>query len=433
MNICVFGLWHLGSVTAACVAEHFPIIGLEPEPEIVRALEAGRPPILERGLEELILAGQSAGRLRFTSDPHPAVAEADIVWVAFDTPVDEEDHTDVDFVESQIASLFPHLRDGSIVLISSQWPVGSTSRLESSFRRQYPRRDVQFAYSPENLRLGKAIDAFRNPKRIVVGARGVEVRERLERLLTPFCDNLVWMSVESAEMTKHALNAFLANSIVFINEIAVLCEELGADAKEVENGLKSEERIGPRAYLGAGGPFAGGTLARDVGFLIRNAEKMNIPAPLLKSIRCSNDLHKEWPRSKLKSFCGSLTGKTVTVLGLTYKPGTDTLRRSVSVELCNWLASQDVNVKAFDPAIRRFPDELSPRVMLCASTTEALKASHAVVISTEWPQFKEIGVRDITENMEMPVVLDANRFLERSLNNAPPIIYAAVGMPKVRA
>jgi UDPglucose 6-dehydrogenase len=431
MHICVFGLWHLGSVTAACVAEHFPTFGLEPDPKIVSALEGGRPPILERGLEELILAGQSGGRLRFTSDPHLAVADADIVWVAFDTPVDEEDRADVDFVESQIESLFPHLRDGSIVLISSQWPVGSTSRVESLFRLQYPQRDVQFAYSPENLRLGKAIDAFRNPKRIVVGARGPEVRERLERLLTPFCDNLVWMSVESAEMTKHALNAFLANSIVFINEIAVLCEEVGADAKEVENGLKSEERIGPRAYLGAGGPFAGGTLARDVGFLIHNAEKMNIQAPLLKSIRCSNDLHKEWPRAKLKSVCGSLTGKTVTVLGLTYKPGTDTLRRSVSVELCNWLACQDVSVKAFDPVIHRFPDELSPRVMLCASTTEALKSSHAVVISTEWPQFKEIGVSDITENMEVPVVLDANRFLEKSLN-APPIIYTAVGMPKGR-
>jgi UDPglucose 6-dehydrogenase len=432
MKICVFGLWHLGSVTAACMAERFPTIGLDPDSEIVNALEAGRPPILEPGLEELVRAGQSGGRLRFTNDASYAVAEADIVWVAFDTPVDEEDRADVAFVESQIASLFPYLREGSIILISSQWPVGSTNRVESSFRREHPGRDVQFAYSPENLRLGKAIDAFRNPKRIVIGARGTEVRDRLERLLLPFCDNLVWMSIESAEMTKHALNAFLANSIVFINEIATLCEEVGADAKEVENGLKSEERIGPRAYLGAGGPFAGGTLARDVGFLIRSAEKMNLPAPLLKSIRCSNDLHKEWPRFKLKSVCGSLSGKTVTVLGLTYKPGTDTLRRSVSVELCNWLATQDVNVKAFDPVIRRFPEQLSPRVILCDSVIDALRASHAVVISTEWPQFKELTSRDLTENMETPVVLDANRFLERSLNNAPPLTYVAVGMPKGR-
>lgn len=432
MKICVFGLWHLGCVTAACVAEHFPTIGLDPTPRTIADLQAGRPPILEPGLEDLIRTGQSNGQLRFTSDAGEAVAEADVVWVAYDTPVDEEDRADVGFVEAQIASLFPHLRQGAVVLISSQLPVGSTRRIEASHRRKYPDRDIAFAYSPENLRLGKALDAFRHPGRIVVGTRNLEDRGPLEKLLTPICQDLVWMSAESAEMTKHALNAFLANSIVFINEIAAICEEVGADARQVEKGLKSDERIGPRAYLGAGGPYTGGTLARDVAFLTETAAQRSVAAPLLESIKRSNDLHKNWYRHKLESVCGTLAGKTVTVLGLTYKPGTDTLRRSGAVELCSWLVERDVKVNAFDPVVRRLPEELSHRVALCDSATAALEASDAVVVATEWPQFRELTVQDLIENMKTPVILDANRFLEKSLQPAPPLLYIAVGLPGER-
>ena len=252
MRVCVLGLWHLGCVTAACVAEHFPVIGWDTEPATVAGLRAGESPIMEPGLAELLRAGVSKGMLRFTSDPGEAVSEADIVWVAFDTPVDDEDRADVAYVEARIESVFPHLRDSATVLISSQMPVGSTRRIADLYRQRYPGRDVRFAYSPENLRLGKALQAFRNPERIVVGTQDLEDRGKLLPLLEPFCRNLVWMSNESAEMTKHALNSFLANSIAFANEIGALCEETGADAKEVEIGLKTDERIGPRAYLKAG-------------------------------------------------------------------------------------------------------------------------------------------------------------------------------------
>ncbi len=438
MRICVFGLWHLGCVTAACVAEHFLTVGLDPDPATIASLRAAQPPILEPGLADLVRTGISRDMLRFTTDPGEAAGEADIVWVTFDTPVDDEDRADAGYVEARIAGLFPHLRDGSTVLISSQLPVGSTRHMAALYRERYPGREIRFAYSPENLRLGKALDAFRHSERIILGTQNEGThaaadRERLRQLLEPFCHNLVWMSSESAEMTKHALNSFLANSIVFANEIGTLCEETGADAREVERGLKTDERIGPRAYLGAGGPFAGGTLARDLLFLIARAGQAGVPVPLLESVRRGNDLHKNWPRRKLQSVLGELSGRTVAVLGLTYKPGTDTLRRSAAVELCRWLLEQGVNVRAYDPAVQQLPEDLNTRVILCCRAMEALQGCDAAVFGTDWPQFRELAADDLIGQMKTPVVLDANRFLEKTLAGNPALVYIAVGMPKESA
>lgn len=432
MNVCVFGLWHLGCVTAACLAEHFTTVGVDPDSSTVARLQSGEPPVFEPGLSELIRTGLGTGRLRFTCDLGGTVRQSDIVWVTFDTPVDENDEADCDYVERQIRRLFPHLGPQTMILISSQLPVGSTSRMEVAYRDEFPSGEARFAYSPENLRLGKALQVFRQPDRIVAGVRSPEDREFLTGLLSPFQGRLVWMSVESAEMTKHALNAFLADSVAFANEIASLCEEVGADAQEVEQGLKTEERIGPRAYLRAGGAFAGGTLARDVSFLTMLAKQARLPVPLLESIRESNDLHKNWPRRKLESVLGKLPGSTVAVLGLTYKPGTDTLRRSSAVELCRWLRERQVAVRAFDPAVNSLPEELSGIIELCDSALEALAGADAMVLATECPEFRKVSASDLIERMKTPVVLDANRFLEKSLGTVSAIQYVTVGKPQGR-
>ena len=405
MKVCVYGLWHLGCVTAGCLAEHFPTVGLDPDSGVVARLKAGEPPIVEPGLTELLRARMFADALEFTTDISDAAGRADVIWVTFDTPVDENDEADVGYVEKQISLLFPHLSDGSVVLISSQLPVGTTRRIEAGFHQAFPGRNIDFAYSPENLRLGKALEVFRNPERIVIGARDPNVRERLCHLLSPFCNNLVWMSVESAEMTKHAINAFLANSIAFMNEMAGLCERLGADAKQVEQGLKTDGRIGPRSYLSPGGPFAGGTLARDVSFLTSAAASLNFSTPLLRSIKESNDLHKNWPRMQLLSILKSLSGKTVAVLGLTYKPGTNTLRRSAGVELCRWLSDRGAQVKAFDPAVAELPPEMNSWITLVPSALDALAGSDAAVICTSWPAFRELTADDLVDVMKTPFVL----------------------------
>jgi len=235
--------------------------------------------------------------------------------------------------------------------------------------------------------------------------------------------------LESAEMTKHALNAFFALSVSFINEIAAICEHVGADASEVAKGMKSEERIGPKAYLNPGAAFAGGTLARDVAFLVEKAATVNRTTPLLAAIRTSNEEHKRWAARRLLQHVNDLTGEVIAVLGLAYKPGTDTLRRSSSIELCQWLALQGSVVQAHDPAISLLPPELTEQISLKRSPREALEGARAVIVATECPEFRNISAQDILSWMTEPFVLDANGFLRENLAGTAQIDYVAVGKP----
>ena len=282
MNVTVYGLWHLGCVTAACVsAAGNKVVGLDLDRKVVEDLRAGKPPLHEPGLAELIGGEAKAGRLSFTSETAEALLSADVLWVTFDTPVNERDEADVGSVRRGLEQVAPHIPRGCVVLISSQVPVGFTRELATDWKD----RGLRYAYSPENLRLGKAIEVFRNPERVVLGVSEASAREVLGNLFAPFTQRVEWMSVESAEMTKHALNAFLATSVTFANELARLCEAVGADAKEVERGLKSEGRIGPKAYLSPGAAFAGGTLARDLRFLTGFGKEFAVQTPLLQSGR----------------------------------------------------------------------------------------------------------------------------------------------------
>lgn len=428
MKVCVFGLWHLGTVTAACLAcGGHEVVGLDFDPETVQKLQAGQPPLFEPGLEALIKQGIAAGRLRFCKEIAEGLSGAEVVWVTYDTPVDEEDRANVDFVLHQVAELFPYLAAGTLVLISSQLPVGTTRRIEQMFRTVCPNKLVTFGYSPENLRLGKAISAFTRPERVVVGVRSPLDRRRAEELLRPFTENVEWMSVESAEMTKHALNAFLATSVTFINEIATLCEQVGADAKEVERGLKSDGRIGQRAYLSPGAAFAGGTLARDILFLEQTGKANKQPTFLLSAVRLSNDAHKNWARRTIEAVLADLRGQRVAVWGLTYKPGTDTLRRSVSIELCEWMVERGAQPQVHDPAIKALPAALAQKFILHAEPLAALQDAVALLVATEWPLYQSIEADSLVTAMATPLVIDPSRFLFQTLGNDPRIRYFTVG------
>jgi len=224
-------------------------------------------------------------------------------------------------------------------------------------------------------------------------------------------------------MTKHAINAFLALSVTFANELATICERVGADAKEVERGLKTESRIGPKAYLGPGAAFAGGTLARDIAFLSSLASQHHLTQPLIAAVRPSNEAHKKWAQRRLVDRLGELKGKTIAVWGLTYKPGTDTLRRSAAVELCVDLIAAGAKVKAWDPAVKEAP---GLAVELASDAVAAVKGASALVIATEWPQFRELDLAAVLSTMDRPLVLDADRFLSKQIKNAE---YYAVGIP----
>ena len=420
MNITVLGLWHLGSVTAACCARHFQVVGLDFDAANVANLNSGKAPLLEPGLNELITSDIATGKLSFTTDPKIACPKADILWVAYDTPVNDDDESDVEFVLGNLRRALAHLRPDALVLISAQLPVGTCARLEKEFPQ------FSFACSPENLRLGKAIDSFEKAERVIVGVRDETKKPLLQALFAPFTSQILFMRTESAEMVKHALNSFLALSITFINEVARLCEHVGADAKEVSAGLKSEPRIGPKAYLGPGGPFAGGTLARDVVTLTKLASAKAETISVIPAIKQSNDLHRGWAFRRLQSRLGELRGKTVGVLGLTYTTNTDTLRRSAAVELCGKLLEAGVNVRAFDPAVKNLPPELS-KVSLAPDESSALKGVDAVVVCTEWPQFRQADWATIVPQMRHPVFVDANRFLEKELKSIAGVEHLSVG------
>jgi UDPglucose 6-dehydrogenase len=428
MRVGIAGLWHLGCVTAACLSHGgHDVVALDPDPTIVGGLNAGKPPLFEPGLEDLIRQGLASGKLRIENDIASA-ANVEVMWVTFDTPVDENDEPQPAAVIDYVRSLIDHVSPGCLILISSQLPAGTTRRLCRE-AEQRGRSDVTFAYSPENLRLGRAIDVFCRPDRVVVGVQSDTDREKIAALLAAFTTNIVWMGIESAEMTKHAINAFLATSVVFMNEIGALCERLGADAKEVEHGLKSEQRIGPHAYLSPGGAFAGGTLARDITTLADLNSALSAPGVLFSAVRDSNHRHRSWALDKLRERLAPLTGCRVAILGLTYKAGTSTLRRSSAVELAIELAAEGTRVSAFDPAVRELPAELAGRIDLSDTAAGALTGADALVLATAWPEFRDLPWPVLLSTMRAPILIDANWFMADPLRYFPGLAYTAVGLP----
>jgi UDPglucose 6-dehydrogenase len=432
--IGVIGLWHLGSVTAACLAGAGDrVVAFDPDSAIVAGLREWHPPVSEPGLAAL-LAG-CAERLDFTCEPG-ALAGARCAWVTFDTPVDDEDDADVEWVLERTVPALAELPAGALVIVSSQLPAGSVAALRARCAARRGADDVRFACVPENLRLGRALDSFRAPDRIVAGVDDERDRDELSALLAPFSTDVEWMRVESAEMTKHALNGFLATSIAFINEVAEICESIGADAQEVSRGLKSERRIGPGAYLAPGDAFAGGTLARDIAFLRELAGRRGLPAHVFAGVADGNGAHRNWTRRRLLELLGGesagedrpLVGRRVAVWGLTYKPGTDTLRRSSAIELCRWLHASGAAVRAHDPAIDVLPQELARAIELCSSPLQAADGADALVLCTPWPDYlAEELLGEALSRLAHPRVIDPAGALQSAMAHHPQACYVRVG------
>ncbi|PYL46302.1 MAG: UDP-glucose/GDP-mannose dehydrogenase family protein [Verrucomicrobia bacterium] len=428
MNVVVLGLWHLGCVTAACCAEYFAVVGLDFDRELVANLIRGKLPVFEPGLPELMARQLENRRLSFSSDADQTLKTADVLWVCYDTPVDRNDVADNDFVLRSLDRCVPELRAGATILISSQLPVGTCRRLQ----KKYASRNLSFACSPENLRLGNALESFRRPDRIVAGVREEAARSRLRELFAPFTgDRVLWMTPESAEMTKHAINTFLALSVTFANEIARLCEVIGADAREVEQGLRSERRIGANAYIRPGAAFAGGTLARDVVTLKHMAHANKQEAILIEAILSSNEVHKQWALHRVETAFPQLDQVTVAILGLTYKPGTDTLRRSSALELCLALLSRNCTVCCYDPAVKALPP-IAAAATLFQSLPEAVANADAIIVATPWPQITQANWDQLIPRMkEGTIILDANRALALSENLLRHVRYVTVGAPQI--
>lgn len=380
MKIVVLGLWHLGSVTAACLAElGHSVIGVDESEEVVRMLQLGVSPVSEPGLNELLSQNLSAGRLEFVSQLDTETAY-EVLWVTIDTPVDENDHGQVEVVTNLITQAILNVPQDCRIIISSQLPAGTTQKIRSTLNEHLTNRNITLCYSPENLRLGSAIRVFMNPDRIVVGVDSEVDRKFVEPLFASITDRIEWMSVVSAEMTKHAINAFLAISVVFANEIATIAEFEGANASDIARGLRSDARIGGKAYVLPGDSFAGGTLARDIRYLEDKSRMHSHPLALISSVVPSNDAHANWAQNKIDQLIGDVRDKTFTICGLAYKVGTNTLRRSSAVALGDWLLGHGAILRVIDSEDVLLPPHWNGRVDRLSSVNESLNDTDVLVI-----------------------------------------------------
>ncbi|WP_218814758.1 nucleotide sugar dehydrogenase [Rickettsiella endosymbiont of Dermanyssus gallinae] len=427
MKIGVVGLWHLGCVTAACLAKlDHTVTAYDEDAERIAEFKQKKLPVYEPNLLEYISEAEKKTKLSFSDDP-ASLGDLEIIWVTYDTPVDSDGLADVKLIKDRLIKLFPYFKEDVLLIISSQLPVGTTREMKTLFQKIDPDKKIRLVYSPENLRLGSAIARFMNPDRVVMGVESEDIKAQIKKLLYPIADKIIWMSMASAEMTKHAINTFLATSIVFINELATLCQALEVDIKSVEKGLKTDKRIGPLAYLSAGSGFSGSTLMRDVTYLLEASHAQQVSTPLFEALLASNRRHSDWVQQKLLGKFKQLKGKKIAILGLAYKPGTNALQHSLAVRVGVWLDSQGAVVSAYDPLITSLSTELATVISLQNDLASAFNQADAVVIGAECPEFVNTDMKRLIATLLEPNIFDIGGLLSQQLKDVQGINYYTLG------
>ena len=430
-KVCVIGIWHLGAVYSACLADlGYQVIGVDGDAKRIAELNKGIPPLFEPGLQELITSNIKSKRLTYTTDLNHAVKGASYVLITFDTPVNDQDEIDLSEIFDTAGRLAGCIENNSIILVSSQVPVGTCEEIKTIIKKQTPALDIDIAYSPENLRLGQAIDCFKKPERIVIGADNSATLDKVETLFSVVKAPVLKMNLRSAEMTKHALNAFLATSISFGNEIANICDEVGADALKVVTALRTEGRIGEKIPLFPGLGFAGGTLARDLKALKKIGREKGYETLLIDSVFTVNQRQNGVVVRKLERIYGSVKGLTIGILGLTYKPGTSTLRRSAALEIIKQLVDRGAKVRAYDPKANMNEVHEHIEFEFCTDVSTVAIDSDALVLITEWPEFKELDYARLKHIMKKPVFIDTKNLLDSQQMSAKGFSYFGIGRGK---
>ncbi len=428
-KVCVIGIWHLGAVASACLAElGYQVVGVERDPERAAVLNKGVSPLFEPGLAELMATHVGSGRLRYTSDFTDGTTAATYVLIAYDTPINDQDDPDLAPIIAAVEDLAGLLEDGVTVVVASQVPVGTCEVLASRLQSLAPGLHFGMACVPENLRLGQAIERFLRPDLLVLGADNDQTMAKVEVLLSPIPGPRVRVDLRTAEMTKHAINAYLATCISLGNEIANLCDEVGADAFQVVRALRLESRVSPKAPLLPGLGFAGGTLGRDMKVLTNLAVQHHYPAPFLNGVLALNRFQNATVVHRLEKLLGSLRAKTIGVLGLTYKPGTSTLRRSAAVEIIRNIVAKGANVRAYDP--KADPAEMAPFLQeftVCDDPYAVAQGAHAIVLVTPWPEFKDLDLSRLRIPMRSFVFLDTANMLDPDQVTQAGFLYQGIG------
>ena len=397
-KIGVIGLWHLGCIVSASWAKlGYHVTGFDYDETRIKNLQAGTTPIFEPNLEDLIKDRIKNNLLSFSNDIK-ALRECDYIFLCYDTPVNDDDSSDTSILEKSVEDVKKIMKESAILIVSSQSPVGYCSELRKKMKDY--NNTVDLAYSPENLRLGEAINCYLNPGRIILGTADKKTQEKCTNLFGIVTNEILNMNLESAEMVKHGINSFLSMSIVYANHLADICEEKGARIDDVVRGIKSDKRIGQKAYLSPGIGFSGGTLGRDLKVLNSVNVTSKGYAKLFGIIHELNSERKYDIVEKIEKILNGIEGKTLSILGLTYKPGTSTLRRSLPLEFVNIFLSKKALIKVYDPKADYSELTYEPSFEISKSIEQVAKGSDLLILLTEWEEFKNFDWSSIINLMD---------------------------------
>ena len=422
MNIAIVGTGYVGLVSGACFADTGAnVTCVDVDEKKVESLKNGEIPIYEPGLEALVIKNVNAGRLKFTSKLEDVLNDQQIVFSAVGTPPDEDGSADLKYVLQVAKTIGEHLQKYIVVVTKSTVPVGTANKVKDTIQRELDKRgvDVPFdiASNPEFLKEGNAIKDFMSPDRVVVGVESEKAKKLLTKLYKPFLINnfrVIFMDIPSAEMTKYAANSMLATRISFMNDIANLCELVGADVNMVRAGIGSDTRIG-RKFLYAGCGYGGSCFPKDVKALIHTADKKGYSMEVLKAVERVNERQKSILFEKLQKSFGdtSLCGKTVALWGLSFKPETDDMRESTALVVIDKLLSHGVHVRAYDPvAMNECRRRLGDQVVYCRDMYDAVLNADALLLLTEWKEFRLPSWEVIHKAMKRPLVIDGRNIFD---------------------
>ncbi len=438
MRIAIVGAGYVGLVSGACFSEFgVDVTCVDSDPAKIEKLKAGGIPIYEPGLDDLVARNVAAGRLSFSTELAPAVDGADAIFIAVGTPSRRGDgHADLSYVYAAAEEIAAALTGRAVVVTKSTVPVGTGVEVERVIAKRRPDlqagKDYDVASNPEFLREGSAIEDFMHPDRVVVGAESEHARDVLSALYRPLYlreTPIVHTARETAELIKYAANAFLATKITFINEIADLCEKVGADVQQVAKGIGLDGRIGAK-FLHPGPGYGGSCFPKDTLALVRTARERGAPSRIVETVVEVNDARKQAMADKVVAACGgSVDGATIAVLGLAFKPNTDDMRDSPSLTIVPALQAAGAAIRAYDPEAMEEAASLLPDVEFGESAYDIADSADAVVVVTEWNQFRALDLARLKAAMRAPVVVDLRNIYKPEEMAAAGFRYSSIGRP----
>jgi UDPglucose 6-dehydrogenase len=433
MRIAMIGAGYVGLVSGACLSEFgHDVVCVDKDAAKVNSLRQGKIPIFEPGLDEVVAANVKAGRLTFESDLRNAVAGAGAVFIAVGTPSRRGDgHADLSYVFAAAEEIAAALTGYAVVVTKSTVPVGTSRQVEAIIRKMRPNADFDMASNPEFLREGSAIGDFRRPDRVVVGCDTEQAREVMREVYRPLYlgeTPILFTSRETSELIKYAANAFLATKITFINEIANLCEKVGADVQDVARGMGLDGRIGSK-FLHTGPGFGGSCFPKDALALVQTAREFGAPNRIVEAVIAVNDERKLMMARKIETAFGGVKGKTIAVLGLTFKPNTDDMRDAASLVIVPELQKAGAIIRAYDPEganeARKYLN-----IEMCKDAYDAIAGADGVVILTEWNEFRALDMTKLKAGLKTPLMVDLRNIYRTAQMVQAGFRYVSLGRPE---